>query len=126
MGLVRVTIEDGPSDITFQDLLGAVVEAAGGSRTDCMAYTRGAGWVKAYQACEKQAKNVITLRRALDGHVERLTALLLQLRHGVEQYNELHAEQVDADQLVAAIIDSMSDRDQEGVTPDALSTDAQP
>lgn len=48
MGLIQVTIEDGPSDITFQALLGAVVEAAGGSRTDCMAYDRGAGWLKAY------------------------------------------------------------------------------
>jgi len=79
-----------------------------------------------YEACEKQAKNVLTLRQALALVEERLTAFLLQLRHSVEQYNELHTEHVDADQLVAAIIDSMSDRDQEGVTPDALSTDAQP
>ena len=40
--------------------------------------------------------------------------------------SELHTERVDADQLVAAIIDSMSDRDQEGVTPDGLSEQAQP
>ena len=33
--------------------------------------------------------------------------------------SELHTERVDADQSVAAIIDSMSDRDQEGVTPAA-------
>lgn len=39
--------------------------------------------------------------------------------------SELHTERVDADQLVAAIIDSMSDRDEE-VTPDALSDQAQP
>ncbi len=39
--------------------------------------------------------------------------------------SELHTERVDADQLVAAIIDSMSDRDEE-VTPDAPSDQAQP
>ncbi len=48
MGLVQVIIEDGPTDLLFGDLLAGVVEAAGGSRTDCMAYASGAGWVKAY------------------------------------------------------------------------------
>ncbi len=48
MGKVTVIVEDGPTDLLFSDLLGRVVEAAGGSRTDCMAYTSGAGWLKAY------------------------------------------------------------------------------
>lgn len=81
------------------------------------------GW---YGACEKQAKNVLALRRALAREEAKLTSDLLQLRIRVERYNELHTEHVNADQLVAAIIDSMSDRDQEGVTPDGLNTDAQP
>ena len=79
-----------------------------------------------YAACESMVEDVVRMRRALASHEERLTALLLQLRHCVEQYNELHTEQVDADQLVATIIDSMSEREQEGVTPDGLSEQAQP
>ena len=81
------------------------------------------GW---YGACEKQAKNVLALRRALAREEAKLTSDLRDLRIRVERYNELHTEHVNADQLVAAIIDSMSDRDQEGVTPDGLNTDAQP
>lgn len=82
-----------------------------------------AGW---YGACEKQAKNVLALRQALAREETKLTSDLRDLRIRVERYNELHTEHVNADQLVAAIIDSMSDRDQEGVTPDGLNTDAQP
>lgn len=82
-----------------------------------------AGW---YGACEKQAKNVLALRQALAREERKLTADLHELRIRVEQYNELHTEHVDADELVAAIMESMSDREQEGVTPDALSDQAQP
>lgn len=81
------------------------------------------GW---YAACEKQARDVLTLRQALAREETKLTSDLRDLRIRVERYNELHTEHVNADQLVAAIIDSMSDRDQEGVTPDGLNTDAQP
>lgn len=81
------------------------------------------GW---YGACEKQAKNVLALRRALAREETKLTSYLRDLRIRVERYNRLHTEHVDPEPLVAAIIDSMSDRDQEGVTPDGLNTDAQP
>lgn len=79
-----------------------------------------------YQTCEKQAGNVVNLRQALAREEAKLNTDLLVLRNRIDEYNQLHTERVDADQLVAAIIDSMSDRDQEGVTPDALSDQAQP
>ena len=78
-----------------------------------------------YQTCEKQARNVVTLRQALAREEAKLNTDLLVLRNRIDEYNQLHIEQVDADQLVAAIIDSMSDREEE-VTPDGLSEQAQP
>lgn len=81
------------------------------------------GW---YEACEKQARNVITLRQALGREEAKLTTDLLKLRERIERYNELHTEQIDADRLVMAFFDAMREREQEGVTPDALSDQAQP
>lgn len=47
MGRVTVVLEDEATRLPFHQLLGDVIEAAGGSRTDCMRYDQGAGWVRA-------------------------------------------------------------------------------
>ena len=47
MERVTVFVSEGAPLTSFQPILGAVIEACGGSRTDCMRYERGGGWLRA-------------------------------------------------------------------------------
>ena len=47
MERVTVLVSEGAPLTSFQPILGAVIEACGGSATDCMAYDRGSGWLMA-------------------------------------------------------------------------------